>query len=489
MGRISLGVEVTRLLDRAGPLLATAADTAAAVSIRDRLEEPLRVAIAGRVKAGKSTLLNALVGERLAPTDAGECTKVVTWYRHGLAYDVAAVLGDGERRPVRFEREDGRLAIDLGNLDVSRIDRLDVTWPSARLRGFTLIDTPGLEAHDEASAGRALQLLGAGGAGSSRVDAVIYLMRHLHRLDVEFLDAFTDRSVPHPSPVNAIAVLSRADEIGAGRLDALVSADRVAQRYREDGRMRALCATVVPVAGLIAETGRSLREHEGASLRAIAELDADEKTAMLRSVDRFTDPDRSPLDSETRRDLLLRLGLFGVRFGIDRVGEGDWTASDVARSLVDASGIDHLAGLLEKHFASRAALLKARSAIAGAKALFGGLAPSPEAADLLNEIERIESASAELAELKLLHLAASGLAEFDDAENAEVDHLVSDGTPQSRLGMTKGADSAMLRAHVLERLATWRDLAAFPLAGSERREACELVATVYERLHADLVDG
>ncbi|MGH9208430.1 MAG: dynamin family protein, partial [Acidimicrobiales bacterium] len=47
----------------------------------DRLDEPLRVAVAGKVKAGKSTLLNALVGEQIAPTDAGECTQVVTWYR------------------------------------------------------------------------------------------------------------------------------------------------------------------------------------------------------------------------------------------------------------------------------------------------------------------------------------------------------------------------------------------------------------------------
>ena len=47
-------------------------------AVRDRLDEPLRVAIAGRVKSGKSTLLNALVGDRLAPTDAGECTRIVT---------------------------------------------------------------------------------------------------------------------------------------------------------------------------------------------------------------------------------------------------------------------------------------------------------------------------------------------------------------------------------------------------------------------------
>ena len=44
-------------------------------SIVDRLHEPLRVPIVGRVKAGKPTLLNCLVGERLAAHDAGECTQ------------------------------------------------------------------------------------------------------------------------------------------------------------------------------------------------------------------------------------------------------------------------------------------------------------------------------------------------------------------------------------------------------------------------------
>ena len=59
-------------------------------AVRERLDEPLRVAVAGRVKAGKSTLLNALVGERLAPTDAGECTRIVTWYEDGHTYRVTA---------------------------------------------------------------------------------------------------------------------------------------------------------------------------------------------------------------------------------------------------------------------------------------------------------------------------------------------------------------------------------------------------------------
>ena len=41
-----------------------------------RLAEPLRIAIAGMVKAGKSTLLNAIMGEEIAPTDTGECTRM-----------------------------------------------------------------------------------------------------------------------------------------------------------------------------------------------------------------------------------------------------------------------------------------------------------------------------------------------------------------------------------------------------------------------------
>ena len=79
-----------------------------AKAIRDRIEGPLQVAIAGRVKAGKSTLLNALVGERLAPTDAGECTRIVSWYRKGHGYEVSARLHDGQRPDARVPAQRGR---------------------------------------------------------------------------------------------------------------------------------------------------------------------------------------------------------------------------------------------------------------------------------------------------------------------------------------------------------------------------------------------
>ncbi|HUG29027.1 MAG TPA: dynamin family protein, partial [Candidatus Limnocylindria bacterium] len=200
----------------------------AVVTAMRRLDEPLRVAIAGRVKAGKSTLLNALVGERLAATDAGECTRIVTWYRHALGYRVVAALRPSGSRELAFRRQEGMLDIDLGDVQLDAIERIEVGWPSQKLGELTLIDTPGLASASEATSARTTRaLLDDEADGPGEADAVLYLMRHLHRSDVQFLEAFMDRSIAHASPINAVVVLSRADEIGAARPDALDSARAV----------------------------------------------------------------------------------------------------------------------------------------------------------------------------------------------------------------------------------------------------------------------
>src|SRR5206468_1962984 len=108
-----------------------------------RLREPLRIALAGALKAGKSTLLNALVGQDIAPTDATECTRVVTWYRHGATPAVTARLANGRSENVPIQRADGGLTFDLGRLSAAQVERIDVDWPVRRLARTTIIDTPG----------------------------------------------------------------------------------------------------------------------------------------------------------------------------------------------------------------------------------------------------------------------------------------------------------------------------------------------------------
>ena len=61
------------------------ADLALAIE-RLQLIESLRsrftVAIVGQMRVGKSTLLNALMGRRLAPTGITETTATINWFRH-----------------------------------------------------------------------------------------------------------------------------------------------------------------------------------------------------------------------------------------------------------------------------------------------------------------------------------------------------------------------------------------------------------------------
>lgn len=463
------------------------AETAAGLAAR--LDGPLRIAIAGRVKAGKSTLLNALVGERLAPTDAGECTRTVTWYQQGDSYEVQALLRDGTVRSLPFNRSETNLQFDLDGVGLDSIQRIDVRWPSARLGEITLIDTPGLASLDDRNSSRSIEFLTPDDdERSTDADAVLYLMRHVHRRDIEFLDAFMDRTVTQASPANAVGILSRADEIGGGRLDALRSAGRIAARYRDDPVIKSLCGAVVPVAGLLAEAGATLRQEEFHDLARLAGEDESTLGTLLVTSDRFRMAGIGPLTIEKRQSLLGRFGLFGVRFAVDRIrSQAATDAPGLARSMVAASGVGELRRILVEHFLPRARTLQGRAVLAGLRGLAGQI-EGDESGWLRDEIERIEMTAGELSELRLLHLAVAGVVGFDDAEVDEVRQLLLTDDPATRLGRPEAEADELNRA-ALEGVERWRNRAADPRHDPTTIEACQLAAQVYERLYALIAVG
>ncbi len=472
------------LCDRAVEILSGTSRSADIQAVRTRAEGPLRVALAGRVKAGKSTLLNALVGERLAATDAGECTRIVTWFKNGASYEVEAVLVDGTREALQFRRVDGALSIELGGVDVDRVNRIEVTWPSASLRYVTLIDTPGLASLDDANSLRTREFLAMGEDRPSDADAVIYLMRHLHRADADFLGAFLDRSVAASSPVNAVAVLARADEIGACRLDAMESASRIAARYQADPVVRALCTHVTAMAGLLAETGLTLREDEAAALRLLAATPDAELDAMLLSADGFCAAASSDLTVELRRDLLERLGLYGLRLAVDQIrASGVATASELSRVFVEASGLGELRSVIEQRFLPQAQTLKARSAIAALRDIARSVMAEDQAkARLLDaEIERAESAISDFAELRVAHLVLSGTVALTPQESTEVERATAPGSSdEARLD---GVTTEQRRAAALAAVARWRTRGSDPLNDSALTEVCDTLARTYEGIY------
>jgi GTP-binding protein EngB required for normal cell division len=114
--------------------------------IAGRLERRiLSVALIGQFKRGKTSLLNALIGEEILPTGVLPLTAIVTHVRFGAALRVIVRLQDGSEIEVP-RAEIPLYATELGNPKNSRRVRdIIVNYPSELLsQGIELVDTPGI---------------------------------------------------------------------------------------------------------------------------------------------------------------------------------------------------------------------------------------------------------------------------------------------------------------------------------------------------------
>ena len=486
---MSLVSEAQAVLAQAEQVFSDASSLDSVRQAHERLDGPLRVAIAGKVKAGKSTLLNALVGEPLAPTDTGECTKIVTWYRNGHTYEVLIHPRDGSpATQARFHRDDGAIEVDLGGREAADVDRIEVTWPTQGLKSITLVDTPGVDSLTEGVAERAFEFLDPEDADTP-ADAVLYLMKHIHSSDLRLLEAFHDDSVASPNPINAVAVLSRADEIGAGRLDSMASARRIANRYGDDRRLRRLAQIVVPVAGLLAETAATLTQAEFSMLRALAQVPSKEIQPVLLSADRFVEArPETPLTSLERSALLERFGLFGLRLSLALLRRGVCQSSvELADELTQRSGLTDLQTILTTLFVDRSDVLKARSALLVVERLCTEQAATTGASALLLEVERIMAGAHPFNELTTLAALRSGFVTGKPKNLLDLERVLgSHGTmPWQRLEIDPTADADVVRSAAMASLSRWQRLAENPFTKHDMSVAARVAIRTLEEVVND----
>ena len=111
--------------------------------IRERLDAEFSLTVIGPFKRGKSTLVNALLGQELVTSDIAPETVTINEIRYGETPAVAACLADGGRvllRPDQIKRQE--LEPVLAGIG-GTVSHLEVRAPVEWLRGMCLVDTPG----------------------------------------------------------------------------------------------------------------------------------------------------------------------------------------------------------------------------------------------------------------------------------------------------------------------------------------------------------
>jgi GTP-binding protein EngB required for normal cell division len=191
--------------------LGTDQDRVQLAMLRDRLADiRLRVAVAGEATRGKSTLVNALLGQAVLPAGETPLTTVVTTVRYGQDPHAQVRFLDGheERHPLGALAD---LVSEAGNpLNRRNIASVTVYAEAAVLAaGAELVDTPGtgsvLAADDGEAVGQVLDTLDA---------AVIVLAADppVSAVERDLLGRIAGR------PVTTFVVLNKADHLDAAGL-------------------------------------------------------------------------------------------------------------------------------------------------------------------------------------------------------------------------------------------------------------------------------
>lgn len=339
-----------------------------------RVEHPCAVAVVGQVKAGKSTFINALLGDDLAKTGTTETTATINYFRYGQpdpARPVRCHWRGGGYEDVGRDFLDGLQGNDIETLRrADGIRFLEYFLPNPYLKEVTLIDTPGTGAVVGEHQDRTAEFMGLYGQLRDRhsldtrriggeADAVIYLVGPVARVnDQAFLEQFSQATGGRSRALNAVGVMSKIDlqpEVVARRREL---AEKIGNQLKDQLNM------VVPVsAGLRRALDRLCAEQRAALKKIVQALRSipPGRLKMLLSGDElfceyegFSD---CPVPAAERRALRGEMP-WGVFTTVARAAsDASLTVEQVEASLDELAGFTRLKELLERHFFRRGHIL------------------------------------------------------------------------------------------------------------------------------------
>jgi hypothetical protein len=475
-----------------------------------RLAHPVRLAVVGQVSKGKSTLVNALLGERRAVTGALETTFQINEFRYRTKAAARAHYRSGA---AGFERVKEVSLGELAGLTVRGAGhragqrdllRVVVDLPKRLLKSFELIDTPGLYSVYGEDSERTQALLAATDASAGELehaDAILYLFsRELGRADTDVVSRFLGGGASYAiGATRAVGVVSKCDMIwppgkGSAGYNPIeeVGRARIERYMADEPEIGRLFYDIVPVAALVAEGAQTIPSEWFNWLQALAALEPGALLKVLRYRSVFTSetlPGIS-LPAQQRGELDRRLGPWGILLSCRYLRDG-CPEKQVRRQLVRDSGILHVRNLTRSHFGKQASLIKLDrilSAIREAASISSAQSISADTEDAVAQVrsavEAITDRQPGLWAMEVLRLITQGRVRFSPSDEHRLTRLTAPGgSCAARLALPDTATVAQLPAAAAAEVAYWqRRDSDIAYAEPEAREAVRLLLRTAEHI-------
>lgn len=101
------------------------------------------IVVLGLFKRGKSSLINALIGDNLAPVAITPLTSVITFFQYGDSKKAEIVFENNSKRTVEVDEIVGFVSEEFNPENTKKVRQVKVWLPSKILKNLVLVDTPG----------------------------------------------------------------------------------------------------------------------------------------------------------------------------------------------------------------------------------------------------------------------------------------------------------------------------------------------------------